>query len=226
MKTRLLIIAVLMLVCTSLSAQNTGLIKATYDTNYGKLSLSVNFDTKQVTGFYGNNGGNGKILGTIDGNGRISGAWVQKEFGSLEFDFTKDFKTFTGKFGIGTALTSGVWKGTLISMEHVTGVEKVKPIERSGIYEAEYNTEYGLMKLIINFQKNEITGTYGVAGVVSGKLSKDNRLLGNWGRIDKGRLEFDFTPDFKNFTGKWGEKNNTLTDGTWMGESTVIKKVK
>lgn len=221
MKTRLLLLASLFMLCfVGASAQKTGLIKATYDTNYGKMSLSINLDTRQVTGFYG---GDGKILGTIDGNNRITGAWVQKEQGLLELDFTNDYKSFTGKFGIGNTLTAGVWKGTSISVEQVKGDENPTAIKRKGIYTAEYNTDYGLMKLEINFDKDEITGAYGNGGTISGKINSSNRLVGVWGRQDKGRLEFDFTPDFKKFTGKWGEKNNTLTDGVWMGESLEIK---
>lgn len=225
MKTRLLLAAFAMFLCAMATAatQRSGLIKATYETTYGKMSLAINLDTKQVTGFYG---GDGKILATINDNNRVSGVCVRKELGTMELDFTKDFKSFTGKFGLGTNLTGGVWKGECLSIEKVDGAVDSKPIERKGVYEADYNTEYGLMKLTINFNKNEVSGTYGRGGTITGKLSKDNRLIGTWGRTDRGRMEFDFTADFKNFTGKWGEKDNTLTDGTWMGESTEIRKIK
>ncbi|CDN31353.1 hypothetical protein BN938_1260 [Mucinivorans hirudinis] len=198
-----------------------GLVQATYDTNYGKMTLAINLETRQVTGFYG---GDGKILGTIDGNNRITGAWVQKEQGMLELDFSNDFKQFTGKFGVGNTLTSGVWKGNSLSVEHVTGDEVQSAVERNGVYDIEYNTDYGLMKLSIDFNTNKVTGSYGSGGQISGIINSSNRVAGEWGRVDKGRFEFDFTPDLKKFTGKWGEKNNTLTDGVWMGESINIKK--
>lgn len=223
MKTRLLLTTLAaFLFTTATAAQRTGLIKATYDTNYGKMSLAINLDTKQVTGFYG---GDGKILAAIDDNNRVTGAWVQKELGAMELDFTNDFQSFTGKFGVGTKLTGGVWKGKCLSFERVDGTEKA-PLEKKGVYNIEYNTEYGIMKLTINFNTNKVTGTYGINGTIEGTIAANNRLTGTWGRVDRGRMEFDFTPDFTNFTGKWGEKNNTLTDGTWMGESTSINKVK
>lgn len=214
--------AIISLIFVAASAQQQGVYKASYDTNYGKMSLTINLDTRQVTGFYG---GDGKVLGTIDGNNRLTGAWVQKEQGFMELDFTNDFKSFTGKFGLGNTLTSGVWTGKSTQIEKITGDVSHNAFDRTGIYTIEYNTDYGLMKLEINFENKTITGTYGNGGHIEGKLNESNRLVGTWGRTDRGRMEFDFTPDFTNFTGKWGEKDNTLTDGVWMGESiSVVKK--
>lgn len=223
MKTRLILVALMVFCFMGASAQKTVVIKATYDTNYGKMSISINLETRQVTGFYG---GDGKILGNIDSNNRLTGAWVQKEQGLLELDFSNDFTEFAGKFGVGNKLTSGVWKGKSISVEQIKADDNPDALDRKGIYEAEYNTDYGLMKLEINFDNNTINGTYGNGGTISGTLNDSNRMVGVWGRTDKGRLEFDFTPDFKKFTGKWGEKNNTLTDGVWMGESLSVAKKK
>lgn len=221
MKAKLLFTLLFSVCAMSVSAQKTGLIKATYDTNYGKMSLSINLETRHVTGFYG---GDGKILGTIDGNNRLVGTWVQKEQGMFELDFTSDFKNFTGKFGLGNTLTSGVWKGEGVSVEKVTGEGHSDAVARDGIYQGEYNTDYGMMKLEFDFKTGKVTGTYGNGGRINGSINDSNRVAGEWGRSDTGRFEFDFTPDLKKFTGKWGEKNNTLTDGVWMGECVDVKK--
>jgi len=83
--------------------------------------------------------------------------------------------------------------------------------EISGIYETNFD------ELSITQSGNKVIGTYKYRnGRIEGSLS-GHTLTGRWFQSNgKGRFVFEFNADFSNFTGKWGNNNETPVN-KWDG---------
>jgi hypothetical protein len=85
-------------------------IEGKYKTDFSDMTLNLNGNT--VTGSYKYK--NGKITGVLKDK-RLTGTWVQTNAkGRLEFIFSDDFSTFTGKWGYDTAVPSSKWNGNKV----------------------------------------------------------------------------------------------------------------
>jgi len=82
-------------------------IEGIYDTSFNQMSLHLNGN--QVTGTYKFKGG--KIEGRLKGN-RLVGTWTQSNGkGRIEFVFTDDFSSFTGKWSYNDNPPNSKWNG-------------------------------------------------------------------------------------------------------------------
>ncbi len=199
-------------------------IEGIYDTGFNEMTLHLNGN--QVTGTYKFK--NGKIEGILQGN-TLVGKWRQSNgSGRLEFVFTDDFSSFTGKWSYNDKEPNSKWDGkktgslNFTAAADNTSATNLKSIQLSGDKNNRINgvfhTDFNEMTLHLN--GNQVTGTYKFKnGKIEGIL-QGNTLVGKWRQSNgSGRLEFVFTDDFSSFTGKWSY-NDKEPNSKWDGKKT------
>lgn len=174
-----------------------------YQVNNQKMILIQN--GKQIRGRY--TGGN--ITGKIK-NQLFTGKWSdQNSSGAVSATFSPDFKTFTGKWS--------TQKG-----EKPWGGDRVIPDKKnaSGLYESSYGT------LVILQNGTNLIGLYRSRdGSLTGKVD-GNQFTGVWHEArskSSGKAMFIFTPNFAQFSGKWGNGQAAPTM-TWNGTTFYLQK--
>lgn len=192
----------------------SGSIEGVYKTDFGEMTLYLNGN--HVTGTYKYKGG--KIDGILNGK-TLTGTWVQENSrGKLEFVFSSDFSSFTGKWGYNESAPSAKWNGTKISGGSNSGNSVSSPVESyssNSKIAGNYTTDFKDMTLSIS--GNHVSGTYKHMGGKIDGILQGNKLVGTWTQTNgHGKLVFVFSDDFSSFAGKWGY-NDSAPSAKWDG---------
>lgn len=173
-------------------------INGLYKSSYGDILFEQNNNTINAT--YEIN--NGKISGIIKDNTLI-GTWEQSNSkGKLIFEFSKDGKSFEGKWNYNEAIPSIPWNGEILS--NYLNIE--------GVYETNFN------KMTLKQKNNVISGTYEFRdGKIKGTIN-GNILTGAWEQSNAhGKFIFEFNENGETFSGKWNYGDAEPTRSTWNG---------
>lgn len=199
-----------------LSFAQTGWTGA-FSTKYGELKLMEEYGVEYPGGgiIYGDYGGKGTIVGSLQENGKRFEGYFYNGSSSGKFSFRWNFdqKGFTGTWGYGEQMNAG----STHPDHQWTGSQKTKtqPADMvTSVWSGKWNTNHGY--IILQQVGNKITGKYHTVGSIDATYDpakkKVTGTFTNNGK--KGYLEWQF--EGNSFKGKWGW-TAALTGGEWTG---------
>ena len=190
----------MLLLHTCLRADSAPSFTGTWETTYGRMTLTQEKD--KATGFYVYGGVRSSIKGTIKDN-RLTFTYREPQTeGEGWFELSKDGQSFMGQWRPKGTKAWGKWQGKRVKV----------PTGFVGLW----STRYGKMRLIET--KDGIRGIYGARGVstIAGTV-KDGKLTFTYSEPSvSGEGSFVLNKAGTGFTGKWREKGTTQW-ANWNG---------